>query len=114
MVQPNDGDGKMETGYRKAALRLERPVVSSTTNTTPSVSRTSSVNNCPSPDPTLGCVNVTLNRCSSTDQKEDRKKPALSHQSARKTDCCLIVYKLRIYVSFGCLLFNSRRRCVFI
>ena len=79
--------GKMETEYRMAVLRLERPVVSSTT--TPNVSRTSSVNSSPTPDPTLGRVNVTLNRCSSADQEEGPRKPALSYQRARRTDCCL-------------------------
>ena len=60
--------GKLEAGYRKAVLRLEKPAVSSTT-TTPSVSRHSSVNSTPSPDPTLSRVNVSLNRCSSGEQE---------------------------------------------
>ena len=49
----------MESGYRKAVLRLEKPTVSST-STTPIVSRTSSVNSSPSPDPTLGKISVAL------------------------------------------------------
>ena len=75
--------GKMETGYRKAVLRLERPVVSSTL-TTPSVSRTSSVNSSPSPDPTLGLVNVALNRRSSTDQEGGSKKHSSKSSKSKK------------------------------
>ena len=74
---------KMETGYRKALLRFERAVVSSTT-TTPSVSRTSSVNSSPSPDPTLGRVIVALNRCSSTDQEGALKKNSSKLSNSKK------------------------------
>ena len=55
--------GKMEAEYRKAVLHYDRPVVTSNT-TTPSVSRASSTHGTPSPDLTLGRVNVSLSRCS--------------------------------------------------
>ena len=53
--------GRLETGYRKAVLRLEKPTVTSSP-TTPSVSRTSSVNSTPSPDLSSGRINVLLSR----------------------------------------------------
>ena len=60
--------GKLESGYRKAVLRAEKPTVSST-STTPSVSRTSSVNSSPSPDSSLNKLNVSLSRCSGSTQE---------------------------------------------
>ena len=57
--------GKLEFGFRMSVLRLEKPSVSST-STTPSVSRTSSVNSTPSPDPTLSRISVALTRCPET------------------------------------------------
>ena len=65
--------GKLETGYRKAVLWLERPAVTSST-TTPSENRTSSVDSTPSPDLILGRVSVSPSRCSRTEQGEDSKK----------------------------------------
>ena len=44
--------GKLETGYRKAVLKFEKPGVTSGSTTT-SISRASSINSTPSPDPTL-------------------------------------------------------------
>ena len=75
--------GKLETGYRKAVLRLEKSTVSSTT-TTPSVSRTSSVNSTPSPDLSLGRINVSLSRCSSGDQGESSKKACSKSSKDKK------------------------------
>ena len=57
--------GKLESGYRKSVLRLEKSSVSST-STTPSVSRTSSVNSTPSPDPPLSRISVAFSRCPET------------------------------------------------
>ena len=65
--------GKLETGYRKAVLRHDKPTISSTT-TTPSVSRTSSVNSSPSPDPNLGKINVSVSRCSGSSHDDPTKK----------------------------------------
>ena len=65
--------GKLETGYRKAVLQHDRPIVSSTT-TTPSVSRTGSVNSSPSPDPSLSRISVSLIRCSSSSVEDTGKK----------------------------------------
>ena len=65
--------GKLEAEYRKAVLRHDRPVVTSNT-TTPSVSRASSVNSTPSPDPTLDRISVSLSRCSEAVQENIAKK----------------------------------------
>ena len=54
--------GKLETGYRKSVLRIERPPGSSR-STTPSVSRRSSANSTPSPDPTLSRVSLEVSQC---------------------------------------------------
>ena len=51
--------GKFETGYRKAVLRSEKSSISSR-STTPSMSRNSSVNSTPSPDPSLSRVNLEV------------------------------------------------------
>ena len=65
--------GKLETGYRKAVLRREKPAVSSNT-TTPSVSRTSSVNSSPSPDPNLGRISVSVSRCTGSSLEDVPQK----------------------------------------
>ena len=65
--------GKFESGYRKAVLRLKRPTVSST-STTPSVSRTSSVSSSPSPEPSLGKLSVSLSRCPGSAQEGSSKR----------------------------------------
>ena len=65
--------GKLETGYRKAVLRHDKPTISSTT-TTPSVSRTSSVNSSPSPDQNLGRISVSVSRCSGSSNDDPTKK----------------------------------------
>ena len=65
--------GKLETGYRKAVLRSERPPISSS-STTPSVSRHSSVNSTPSPDPSLGRVNLEVRRCGTSSSEDVSKK----------------------------------------
>ena len=64
--------GKFESGYRKAVLRLEKPTVPST-STTPSVSRASSVSSSPSPDPSLGKLSVSLSRCPGSAQEGSSK-----------------------------------------
>ena len=76
--------GKLESGYRKAVLRLEKPTVSST-STTPSVSRTSSVNSSPSPDdPSLGKLSVSLSRCSGSAQEGAPKKMSSKSPKSKK------------------------------
>ena len=65
--------GKMEAEYRKAVLHYDRPVVTSNT-TTPSVSRASSTHSTPSPDLSLGRVNVSLSRCANVSPKGTVKK----------------------------------------
>ena len=65
--------GKLETGYRKAVLRHDKPIISSFT-TTPSVSRTSSVNSSLSPDPNLGRISVSVSRCSGSSHDDPTKK----------------------------------------
>ena len=75
--------GRLETAHRKAVLRLEKPAVTSST-TTPSVSRASSVNSTPFPDLSLGRVNVSLSRCSSTEQGEGSKKTRQKSSKAKK------------------------------
>ena len=79
--------GKMEAAYRKAVLRLEKPVVSSST-TTPSVSRTSSVNSTPSPDLSLNRINVALSRCPSSDREGKSKNVCGKPSRGKKTDIC--------------------------
>ena len=75
--------GKLETGYRKAALQYERPVISSTT-TTPSVSRTSSISSSPSPDPSLSRASVPVSRCNETvNEGTVRKTPVKLVKSKR-------------------------------
>ena len=63
--------GKIETGYRKVVLRHDKPTISSTTT---SVSRTSSVNSSPSPDPNLGRITVPVSRCSGSSHDDPSKK----------------------------------------
>ena len=65
--------GKMEAEYRKAVLHYDRPVVTSNT-TTPSVSRASSKHSTPSPDLSLGRVNVSLSRCANLSPEGTVKK----------------------------------------
>ena len=65
--------GKLETGYRKAVLRTERPPITSS-STTPSVSRHSSVNSSPSPDPSLIRVNLEVPRLATWKLKMLRRK----------------------------------------
>ena len=75
--------GKLETGYRKAVLQYDRPVVSSTT-TTPSVSRTTSSSGSPSPDTSLGRTSVSISRCSETvNEGAVRKTPVKLVKSKR-------------------------------
>ena len=73
--------GKLESGYRKSVLRLEKPSVSST-STTPSVSRCSSVNSTPSPDLTLSRVGVALSRCPET--AREVKAPGTKSSKGKK------------------------------
>ena len=75
--------GKLETGYRKSVLRFDRPIISSTT-TTPSISRTSSANSSPSPDPSLGRISVTLDRCSGSKTGSSPKKIGEKHAKGKK------------------------------
>ena len=75
--------GKLETGYRKSVLRFDRPIISSTT-TTPSISRTSSANSSPSPDPSLSRVSVTLDRCSGSKIGSRPKKTSDKHAKGKK------------------------------
>ena len=76
-------NGKMEAGYRKAVLRLEKSVVSSTT-TTPSVSRTSSVGSTLSPDLSLNRINVALSRCQSSEREGRSKKVCVTSSKGKK------------------------------
>ena len=73
--------GKLESGYRKSVLRLEKSSVSST-STTPSVSRCSSVNSTPSPDLTLSRVSVALSRCPET--AREVKAPGTKSSKGKK------------------------------
>ena len=75
--------GKLETGYRKSVLRFDRPFISST-STTPSISRTSSANSSPSPDPSLSRVSVTLDRCSVSKTGSSPKKTSVKHAKGKK------------------------------
>ena len=75
--------GKLETGYRKSVLRFDRPIISSTT-TTPSISRTSSANSSTSPDPSLGRISVTLDRCSGSKTGSSPKKIGEKHAKGKK------------------------------
>ena len=64
--------GKFETAYRKAVLRTEKPSISSR-STTPSMSRNSSVNSSPSPDPSLSQVNLEVRRCGASGSEDVTK-----------------------------------------
>ena len=64
--------GKLETEYRKAVLRPDRPTISSHIITS-SVIRTSRVNSTPTLDPSLGRVGVSISRCSDSAQEDDPK-----------------------------------------
>ena len=75
--------GKMETNYRKAVLRHDKPSVSSS-GTTPSVSRTSSVGSSPSPDPSLSRASIPLNRCSSGAEQAVPKKASAKAPKSKK------------------------------
>ena len=75
--------GKLETGYRQAVLRAEKTTVSST-STTPSVSRRSSVHSSPSPDPSLGTLNVSLSRCSESTQEGTSKRVVAKAPKSKK------------------------------
>ena len=74
--------GKRETGYRRAVLLHDKAIFSST-STTPSVSRTGSVNSSSSPDPSLSRISVPLNPCSSS-SVEDTVKMANSKTAENK------------------------------
>ena len=74
---------KLETGYRKSVLRFDRPIISSTT-TTPSISRASSVNSTPSPDPSLSRVSVALDRCSGSKTVVSPKKTNVKFTKGKK------------------------------
>ena len=77
--------GKLETGYRTAVLRHDKPTHFSTT-TTPSVSRISTVNSNPSPDPSLGRINVSVSRCSGSSHDDPSKKIKPKPVMSKKTD----------------------------
>ena len=65
--------GKFEIGNRKAVLRSEKSSISSR-STTPSMSRNSSVNSSPSPDPSLNRVNLEVRRCGGSGSEDASKK----------------------------------------
>ena len=73
--------GKFETGYRKAVLNLEKSGVTSG-STTPSMSRTSSTNSTPSPDPTLSRVSLEVSKC--TEAEGTSHKPKAKSGKAKK------------------------------
>ena len=75
--------GKMEVGYRKAVLRIERPPITST-STTPSVSRRSSVDSTPSPDPPLSRVSLEVPRCTDVSAADSSKKAKAKSGKAKK------------------------------
>ena len=76
--------GKLETGYRNAVLRTERPLITSS-STTPSVSRHSSGNSLPSPDPSLSRVNLEVLRCSDLETEDASKKMKCKSGKGKKT-----------------------------
>ena len=77
--------GKFETGYRKAVLRTEKPPITSS-STTPSVSRHSSVNSSPSPDPSLSRVSLEVPRCGDLEAGGASKKMKSKSGKDKKTN----------------------------
>ena len=87
--------GKLETGYRKAVLRLNRPTVSSNT-TNPSLSRTSSVNSSSSPDPALGRISVSVSRCSDS-AHDDSLKRANPKLTSKEQEKLIVIYDVKLF-----------------
>ena len=90
--------GKLETVYRKAVLRHDKPSVSSST-TTPSVSRSSRVNSSPSPDTSLSRASISLNRFSSGVPEAVSKKLNTKSSKSKKN------YLLTAFCNFTSIFF---------
>ena len=76
--------GKLESGYRKAVLRIEKPPPTSN-STTPSVSRRSSTNSTPSPYPTLSRVSLEFPRCAEVSAESISEKAKNKSGKGKKT-----------------------------
>ena len=77
--------GKLETGYRKAVLRVEKPPITSN-GTTPSVSRRSRVNSTPSIDPNLSRVSLEVPRRAEVHAQAVSEKAKSKSGKGKKTD----------------------------
>ena len=74
---------KLETGYRKAVLKFEKPGVKSG-SITPSINRTSSVNSTPSPFPTLSRVSLENSKCTEKVAEGTSQKLKTKRAKAKK------------------------------